>query len=148
MAMSLASVLLMGQAAFGGLPLLSSDAFVSMSVSSQQAELPDAAPLGTYSGRTTLELFVASRNPYRVNVGFQGFVSKKGREIGQGDTSLTINRVFVPVGRTTVPVWSADRTPSKGVAIPLDMEFQVSNMNLYPAGSYSGEFLVAIETLR
>jgi hypothetical protein len=144
----MASVLWMSHAALGGVPLISNDAFVSVSVSSKKAELPDATPMGTYSGQTSLELFVASNSPYQVSVGFQGFVSKKGLAIGLSDTKLTINRVPVPVGRGTVPVWAADRTASKGVAIPLAMEFQLSNMNRYPAGAYSGEFAIAVATAR
>ena len=144
----IASVLLMSQAALGGVPLLSNDAFVSLSLSSQRMELPDAAPIGTYSGRTSLELFVASNNPYRVSIGFAGFVSKKGLAIGPNDTRLTINSVVVPVGRRFVPVWAANRTAGRGETIPLDVDFSVSNLNRYPAGAYSGDFGIAVEAVR
>lgn len=148
-AVGMASILWISQVAYSGLPLISNDAFVSVSVGSQDAELPVASPMGTYAGRTSLQVFVASNKPYRVSVAFEGFVNKKGRVIAASDTRLSINNVSVPVGsRRGVPVLVADRTSKKGVALPLHLDFQVFNMQQYPAGAYSGEFAVAVESAR
>jgi hypothetical protein len=147
-ALSLVSLLFLGQAAFGGLPLISNDAFVKLSVSSRDAVLPEGSPFGTYNGRATLDLFVASNSPYQVSVAFDGFVRKGGGEIRPEDTQLVVNNSFtVPVGRE-VAIWGARRTTKRGIQIPLDMDFTVFNMQQYAGGQYSGSMAVAVSALR
>jgi len=147
-AICLASILWVSQAAFGGLPLISNDAFVKIAVSSREAVLPPGSPFGTYNGRTTLDLFVASNSPYRVNVVFDGFVRKGGGAIRPEDTRLIVNNnVPVPVGRA-VTIWGDNRTTRQGIQIPLDLSFTLCNMQQYAAGEYSGSFAVAVNAIR
>ncbi len=147
-ALCLVSMLCMGQAAMGGLPLISNDAFVKIAVSSREAVLPEGSPFGTYNGRTTLDLFVASNRPYQVSVAFDGFERKGGGEIRPEDTRLIVNNSFsVPVGRE-VMIWGDNRTPRHGIQIPLDMSFTVFNMQYYSGGQYSGSFAVAVNAVR
>ena len=148
-AIGMASILWASQAASGGLPLLSSDAFVRLSVNSQKAVLPSAAPVGVYNGKASLQLFVLSNKRYQVSVAFAGFASDRGTIIKPADTSLRINYISVPVGRRrTMPVLEADRTSHKGDTIPFDLDFRVSNMHHYPAGAYSGQIAVVVDAIR
>ncbi|MFC1765152.1 hypothetical protein ACFL6U_24155 [Planctomycetota bacterium] len=137
MVIGLATVLCLGQTALAGVSLLSADAFVRLSVDSQDLVLPAAAPQGAYQGEVRFNAYVYANCRHLVCVSFDGFKTKWGNEIRPEDTFVEVDGKSIPVGSISpVPVCGLRGAAKGGSDIPINLNLRVNNMKDYPAGKY------------
>ena len=117
--------------------------FVKISPTEEALDMGNFWAANEATGRT--KVHVVANCPYQLQAALTGFTHVTGRStMSPKHIAVTINGVRTSLGERVEIAHSNQPTTLAGVDVPVELKVAMSNMVLYPAGTYNGTLVITI----